>query len=152
MASEKDFLERRLEIIEKRLEQPNEYDVHEKGRFHLRFQNAPTVEWGLIREARLLKKLLVQVQEGKISKALRDWRKYLGEELHSHREFYQPVEDAHDAWLSLPFPTRVDIPEPPLPPDLVVVDAQGLEWIVDDHLLAVLEDVSARLKKWLEEE
>jgi hypothetical protein len=92
---------------------------------------------------------LDQVGEGKVSKALRDWRKKLGSQLHSHREYYLPVEQAHDAWLCLPFPTRVEIPEPPLPPDLVVLDAQGLEWIVDGHLLKVLDDMDARLQKWL---
>jgi hypothetical protein len=98
----------------------------------------------------LLEKLLVQVNEGKISKAISDWRKFLGEKLRLHREHYRQMQVVYEDWLSLPFPTRIEVPEPPLPPDLEILDSQGHEWIVDEQLLAVLDDVSARLKIWIE--
>jgi hypothetical protein len=65
---EREFLERRLKIVEERLEQVSEFDTDDRGRFYLRYQHVPTIEYALVREARLLEKLLAQVPEGKISK------------------------------------------------------------------------------------
>jgi hypothetical protein len=74
----------------------------------------------------------------------------LGEKLRLHREYYRPLQDRHDEWLRLPFPTRIEIPEPLQPPDLEIVDFEGHEWIVDEKLLNVLDDVNTRLKKWVD--
>jgi hypothetical protein len=150
MSFEREFLEQRFKIVDDRLSQVNEFDVDDKGRFYLRYQHAPTIEYALIREARLLEKLLKEIDEGKIAKALSDWRKSLGEKLRSHREYYRPMQEAYDHWCSLPFPTRIQIPEPPHAPELDVTDSQGHEWVVDEQLLLVLDDMNARLKKWNE--
>ena len=69
---EREFLERRLKIVEERLEKVSEFDVDEGGRFYIRYQHVPTKEYALIREARLLEKLLVQVDEEKNIKST--WR------------------------------------------------------------------------------
>jgi hypothetical protein len=76
----------------------------------------------------------------------------LGEKLLKHRVYYRPMQEVYDHWLSLPFPTRIEIPEPPPPPELNIVDSQEHEWIVDEQLLKVIDDVNERLKKWIESE
>jgi hypothetical protein len=58
--------------------------------------------------------------------------------------------EAHERWLRIPFPFRVDIPEPPQPPSLHVTDRHCHEWQVDDILLAVLDDLLVRLDKWMQ--
>ena len=148
MSTEREFLEQRFKIVEERLSQVNEFDTDDKGRFYLRYQHAPYVEYALIREARLLEKLLKEISEGKVAKALTDWHRFLSGKLRSHREYYRPMQEAYDQWSSLPFPTRIQIPEPPRPPELDIVDSQGHEWVVDEQLILVLEDVNARLRKW----
>ena len=150
MPSERDFLQQRLQRIEKHLEQVREFNVDEKGRFYVSYQNIPMRDNSLIREARLLEKLLVQVEEGNISRAISQWRKNLSEKLRLHREHYRPLQEEYDRWLSLPFPIRIDIPEPIEPPDLEIMDSQGREWVIDELLLGVFDDVFMRLKKWLE--
>jgi hypothetical protein len=150
MPPEREFLERRLTIVEERLKHVSNFEVDKNGRFHLQYQPSPFVEYDLIREARLVEKMLVQVEERKISIALVSWRKMLGERLLKHREYYRPMQEAYDHWHSLPFPTRIEIPEPPPPPELNIVDSQGHEWIVDEQLLKVMDDVNERLKKWIE--
>ena len=150
MTPEHEFLERRLAIVEERLKQVSNFEVDGNGRFHLQYQPSPFVEYDLIREARLIEKMLAQVEEGKVSKALNSWRKSLGEKLLKHHEYYRPMQEAHNNWLSLPFPTRIEIPEPPPPPELNIIDLQGHEWIVDEQLLKVIDDVNARLKKWVD--
>ncbi|MBE7435759.1 MAG: hypothetical protein HS100_17720 [Anaerolineales bacterium] len=147
---EREFLERRLPIVEERIKHVSNFEVDKDGRFHLQYQPSPHIEYALIREARLIEKMLVQVEEGKVSNALTSWRKILGEKLLKHREYYRPMQEAYDHWLSLPFPTRIEIPEPPAPPELNIIDSQGSEWIVDEHLLKVIDDVNDRLKKWIE--
>jgi hypothetical protein len=150
MSPEREFLERRQKIVEEGLKHISDFEVDENGRFHLQYQPSPFVEYDLIREARLIEKMLAQVKEGKVSKTLVSWRKALGEQLMKHHEYYHPIQEAYDDWLSLPFPTRIEIPEPPLPPQLNIIDSQGHEWIVDEELLKVIEDVNARLKKWID--
>lgn len=150
MLSEREFLEQRSKIVKERLSQVNEFDVDDKGRFYLRYQHAPTMEYALICESWLLEKLLKEISEGKVAKAINDWRKSLGEKLRLHREYYRPMQETYDHWCSLPFPTRIQIPEPPHPPELDVTDSQGREWVIDEQLLLVLDDLGARLKKWNE--
>ncbi len=145
---EREFLERRLKIVEKRLKEVNAYEIDDEGRFHLCYQNVPTKDYALVREESLLTKLLAQVPEGKVSKTLGNWRKVLGKKLHKHREYYRPMQDEYDRWMRLPFPTRIEIPEPPHPPELEILDYQGMVWFVDDVLLSVLDDLKIRLKKW----
>jgi hypothetical protein len=150
MPPEREFLERRLTIVEERIKHVSNFEVDKNGKFHLQYQPSPFVEYALIREARLIEKMLAQVGEGKISKALASWRKMLGEKLLKHRVYYRPMQEVYDHWLSLPFPTRIEIPEPPPPPELNIVDSQEHEWIVDEQLLKVIDDVNERLKKWIE--
>lgn len=150
MASlEKEFVNRRLQIVEEKLGHPNKYDVDETGGFHHRIEFAPNVEYALIREARILEKLLVEVDEGKIHRALVSWRKILGEEFKKHKEHYHDMQEAHDAWLQYPWPTRIEIPEPLIPPNCEVTDRQGHTWVVDDELLSVFDDILKRLEKWM---
>lgn len=146
---EKEFVNRRLQIIEEKLGYPNKYDVDEKGGLHHRIEVAPNVEYALVREARILEKLSIEVEEGKIQRALISWRQLLGGDLKKHKEHYHDMQEAHNAWRQYPWPTRIDIPEPPIPPDCEVTDRQGHTWVVDDGLLGVFEDVVRRLEKWM---
>ena len=147
--TEKEFVLRRLQIIEEKLGLPNKYEVDESGGFHHRLEVSANVEYALIREARILEKLSVEVEESKIHRALTVWRKLLGEEFKKHKEHYHAMQEAHDAWMKYPWPTRINIPEPPTPPDCEVTDRQGHTWAVDDELLNVFDDVSKRLEKWM---
>lgn len=150
MASlEKEFINRRLQIVEVKLGHPSKYDVDETGGFHHRIEVAPDVEYALIREARILEKLSLEVEEAKIHRALISWRKILGEEFKKHKDYYHDVQEAHDAWLRYPWPTRIEIPEPPIPPNCEVTDRQGHTWVVDDELLNVFDDIAKRLEKWM---
>jgi len=146
---EKEFVSRRLQIVEEKLGHPNKYDVDETGGFHHRLEVAPSVEYALIREARILEKLSLEVEEGKINRALGSWRKVLGEEFKKHKEHYHDMQEAHDTWLQYPWPTRIEIPEPPIPPNCEVTDRQGHTWVVDDELITVFEDILKRLEKWM---
>ena len=148
--SEREFIERRLEIVEKRLKEISEYEIDADGHLRLCYQSVPTRDYALIREENLLKKLNQQVSEKDITKALKSWRKSLGKKLHEHREYYRPLQEEHDRWYRLPFPTRIEIPEPPHPPELEVTDYKGVIWFIDDTLLRVLDDLNERLQKWME--
>ena len=150
MASEeKEFVSRRLQIVEEKLGHPNKYDVDDSGGFHFRIEVSPSIEYALVREARILEKLTTEVKEGKIRHALISWRKSLGGEFKKHKEHYHDMQEAYDAWLQYPWPTRIDIPEPPQPPECEVTDRQGQTWLVDHELLSVFEDVLQRLEKWM---
>ena len=146
---EKEFVLRRLQIVEEKLGLPNKYEVDESGGFHHRLEVSANVEYALIREARILEKLSAEVEEGKIRRALVGWRKLLGEEFKKHKEHYHDMQEAHDAWMKYPWPTRINIPEPPMPPDCEVTDRQGHTWAVDNELLNVFDDMSKRLEKWM---
>lgn len=146
---EKEFVTRRLQIVEEKFGQPNKYDVDETGGFHHKIEVSSNVEYSLIREARILEKLSLEVEEGKIQKALTSWRKRLGEEFKKHREYYREMQEAHDKWMQYPWPTRIEIPEPPMPPECEVTDRLGHTWVVDDELLDVLDDIKMRLEKWM---
>ena len=148
-STEKEFVLRRLQIVEEKLGLPNKYEVDESGGFHHRLEVSANVEYALIREARILEKLSTEVEEGKIQRALIAWRKLLGEEFKKHKEHYRDMQEAHDAWMKYPWPTRINIPEPPTPPDCEVTDRQGHTWSVDDDLLKVFDDVLKRLEKWM---
>lgn len=112
MASlEKEFVNRRLQIVEEKLGYPNKYDVDETGGFHHRIEVAPNIEYALVREARILEKLSLEVEEGKIHHALTSWRKKLGEEFKKHKDYYHDMQEAHDVWLRYPWPTRIEIPD-----------------------------------------
>jgi len=148
-STEKEFVLRRLQIVEEKLRLPNKYEVDESGGFHHRLEVSANVEYALIREARILEKLSIEVEEGKIQHALIIWRKLLGEEFKKHKEHYRDMQEAHDAWIKYPWPTRINIPEPPTPPDCEVTDRQGHTWAVDNDLLKVFDDVLKRLEKWV---
>lgn len=148
-SQEKEFVNRRLKIVEEKLGYPSKYEVDETGGFHHRIEVSPQVEYSLIREARILEKLSLEVEEGKIRRALISWRKLLGEAFKKHKELYHNMQEAHDAWLQYPWPTRIEIPEPPIPPDCEVTDRQGHAWVVDDELLNVFDDITKRFEKWI---
>jgi hypothetical protein len=149
MESEIEFLQRRLEILKETIEQPSKFEIDEKGGFHMLLDTSPHIEHAFIREAHLIQKLLSQAKEGQVTHALSKWRKLLGEKLHAHREFYRPMQEAYDHWLSFPLPTRIEIPEPPHPPELEITDVQGSAWIVDEKLFTVIHDLQTRLEKWM---
>jgi hypothetical protein len=127
----------------------SKYEVDETGGFHHRIEVSSQIEYALIREGRILEKLSLEAEEGNIKCALISWRKLLGEEFRKHKEHYLDMQEAHDAWLQYPWPTRIEIPEPPIPPDCEATDRQGHDWIVDDELLNVFDDVTKRLEKWM---
>ena len=149
LPSEIEFIQRRLEILKETIDRNGQFEIDEKGGFHFRLETSPNVEHAFIREAHLLQKLLSQAKEGQVARALSGWRKLLGEKLRAHRAYFHSMQEAYDHWLNLPFPTRIEIPEPPHPPELEITDAQGNVWIVDEKLSNVIDDLQTRLGKWM---
>jgi len=149
MESEVEFLKQRLQILEQSINTPVDFDKDEKGRFYLRFNVSPSVEHAYIREAHLIEKLLSKAKEGQVDKALAGWHKFLADELRKHHEQYQRMQEKYDEWRSLPFPTRIEIPEPPHPPELELKDTQNDNWIVDERLLDLIKDIRFRLSQWM---
>jgi hypothetical protein len=149
MESEMEFLEKRLQILDRSINTPVNFDKDEKGRFYLRFDISPSIEHAYVREAHLIKKLLLQAKEGQVDKALAGWYKFLSDELRKHHEHYQKMQENYDEWCSLPFPTRIEISEPPHPPELEITDTQNDTWIVDEKLLDLIKDMRLRLSKWM---
>lgn len=152
MASEREFLERRYHIICQQISKINNYDVDAQGNFYLAYQPDPNIDYALLLESWLIQKLLNEVKEGYVQKALVSWRQKLGALWQDHCDYYREVELRYNEWASLPWPIRIRTPEPPQKPDLEVKDVSGSIWVVDPRLLGVLENLCSRLGKWLDYE
>ena len=74
----------------------------------------------------------------------------LSDRYRAHREYYRHLIIAQEEWSRLPWPVRIENPEPPLVPDLIITDQQGCDWIIDDQLILILEDKTVRLQKWMD--
>ena len=152
MPSERAFLRQRLALVECWLANPDhEFIPADKGRVRRRMQPASRLDLTYRREAHLLRKLLAQVREGQVLTTLVAWRCNLGEFLREHRQQYKEMQDAYDDWWQSPRDERGNIPKPPRPPSARYIDADGAPWIIDDRFLALLDDLSERLQKWLGE-
>lgn len=153
MPSDQEFLRQRLALLQEQLAQPaQEFTYAGEERVQRRQQPASRRDTRAHREARLLRKLLVQAREGQVLAALKGWRRQLGQFLLEHRRRYQEMQDAYDAWWQLPVRQRDKTPQPPQPPPARFIDRSGAPWIVDDRFLAVLDDLVERLQKWMVEE
>lgn len=150
-ASERAFLRQRLTLVERWLANPDtsKYDTVERGRVRRSPQPTRWQEVTYRREARLLGKLLARAREGQALTSLKAWRRHLGEYLRRHRQRYRAMQDAYDAWWRLPQAERGGVPRLPKPPSARSQDYEGAPWIVDDRLLALLDDLAERLQKWL---
>jgi hypothetical protein len=152
MALERDFLKLRYQIICKRMAQANEYDLDAQGNFYMTCQPDPNLDYNLVLEQWLIEKLLREVKEGSIQRALTSWHKQLSTKWHEHSIYYRKIAMAYDQWTRLPWALRMETPEPPHPPDLEIKDTNGDNWVVDPRLLDVLKDINTRLEKWLEDD
>jgi hypothetical protein len=103
------------------------------------------------REARLLRKLLAKVPEGRVLETLIGWRRQLGEFLANHRQRYREQQRAYDDWWRLPPHQRENMPQPQKPPSPRYIDRDGAPWIIDDRFLNLLDDLIERLQKGLNE-
>jgi hypothetical protein len=153
MASEHAFLRQRLALVECWLADPDHrhFVPAKKGRVRRRTRPVSRQDLTYKREARLLRKLLARTREGQVLKTLRAWRSDLGAFLRKHRQHYKEMQDQYDAWWRLPWHERHRVPRPSRPPAARYVDVDGAPWIVDDRLLALLDDLIERLQKWLDE-
>ena len=149
MTSEREFLEQRYQIICQRMAQPNKYDVDAQGRFYITYQPDTNLDYAMMLEGWLIEKLLNEVEEGRVQKALVSWHKKLYELWCEHCNYYRDMKMAYNEWASLPWSFRQEIPEPPQPPELEVKDLKGSIWVVDQRILDVLLDMQTRLTKWL---
>lgn len=155
--AEREFVSHRLRIVAAELNRPTRLDVDGTRRTvdrdpdgveRFRVEVTARQELALVREARILEKLTQEVPEGAISRALLSWRKLLGMRLAAHNGKYAKMQEAYDAWMQLPFPIRIDVPEPPQPPECEVVDRHGNSWVVDYLLLNVFDDLVRRIERW----
>jgi hypothetical protein len=151
MASEHAFLRQRLALVEQWLADPPREFVP-AGRCRVRRRTRPSRRQDLTyrREARLLRKLLERTRDGQVLNTLKAWRSQLGEFLREHRRQYKGMQDIYDAWWQLPRDERWNVPKPPRPPPARYIDYDGAPWIIDDRLLALLDDLVLRLQKWLD--
>lgn len=153
MASEHAFLRQRLALVERWLANPAsfKYVAAKRGRVRRRVRPARWQEVTYRREARLLSKLLARASEGQVLAALKAWRRHLGRFLREHRQRYKEMQDAYDARWQLPWAARESAPRSPKPPPARYTDYEGAPWIIDDRLLALLDDLIERLQKWIGE-
>ena len=137
MAKEKEFITKRFNIVKASLQTPTT-GLNRKDRAQLR------------REYRLLGKILDEVVEGQVLRTLESWRGYLGQELARHKAAHRAEQETYDNWWRLPYRQRRTIPKPrPPAPGVEVTDKQGYVWVVDDRYLAMMDDLTARLHRWL---
>ena len=150
MSTDIEFLRQRLILVERELAQPNA-NQHQVRR---PVRQADPVRRNIAyrREARLLQKLLDQARPGSVLHALTAWRQTLGQFAEKHRTKHKEVFRAYDEWLELPPHVRGRSAAPPKLPAPRFIDHDGAPWIVDDGLLAVVDDLIERLQKWLEED
>lgn len=134
MASEKEFVQQRFQIVTERLDDPNA-QIERVDRIQLQ------------RERRLFGKLLAAVPEGKVLQTLKQWRQYLGESLLDHKQNRRKQKINYHAWKRK---RRKGDPKP----DLIsvgakVTDKSGYTWVIDDRYLAMMDDSLTRLERWL---
>ena len=146
---EREFLHRRLAIVERNLARPSDYVYDGDSRGHLRRPSETGKNITLERERRLLFKLLDKVPEGRVVTTLVEWRKEFGKKWQAHRQNHSEMQEAYDTWWQLPFYRRVRVPQPPRPPSLRITDHKGHVWIIDDRYLGMVDDLVERLNKWL---
>jgi hypothetical protein len=78
IVSECEFLKRRYEYVCKRMEHVNPYELDAQGYYHLAYQPHNDIDFNLYLEKWLIEKLLEQIPEGQVMKALASWQKTLG--------------------------------------------------------------------------
>jgi hypothetical protein len=148
MFSDIEFLRQRLARVQRELAQPsaNQLEVRRSVR------QSDLVRRNIAnrREARLLQKLLDRARSGSVLHMLTAWRQTLGQFAKDHRTKHKEAIRAHDEWCELPRHVQVQVTAPPKPPAPRYVDPDGAPWIVDDGLLALVDDLIERLQKWLE--
>jgi len=150
MPSDIEFLRQRLALVERELAQPNE--IQRQGRGPICHSDLVHREIAYRREARLLQKLLAKARPGSVLHMLTAWRQTLGQFAKNHRTEHKEAIRAYDEWSELPHHIRVRVTAPPKPPTPRYFDHNGAPWIVDDGLMAVVDGLTERLQKWLEED
>lgn len=137
MPKEREFVQERFRIVKEQLDDPDAV-IEPEDRKRLE------------REHRLLGKLLAEVEEGQVKRALELWRVKFGESLAGHRALHREQQQTYDNWLALPWSKREHTPKPE-PPSLgiEITDKSGYVWVIDDRYLLMMDDLIARLKKWL---
>ncbi len=152
MTSDREWLRERLKLVEEWLANPDrEFEYEGEGRGRRRTRPSSRRDTMRHREARLLRKLLAKVPEGRVLETLIGWRRQLGEFLANHRQRYREQQRAYDDWWRLPPHQRENMPQPQKPPSPRYIDRDGAPWIIDDRFLNLLDDLIERLQKGLNE-
>lgn len=139
MVSEREFAQARFHIVKERLEDRSA-DIERLDRIQLQ------------REYRLLGKVLHEVKEGHVLRALKQWRTNFGQALAQHKAAHRAQQEAYDSWWRLS-PDKRSQTSKPEPPSLgVQVTSQDEQvFVIDDRYLAMMDDLIARLEKWLDD-
>ena len=149
MSSDIEFLRQRLALVEQQIAHPSPYQSQGQDKGRLRYAYHTRQNTTYQREARLLRKLLARARPGHVLQLLTLWRQQLGQFTVDYRREHKETIRAYDEWSQLPHHLQVREPEPSRPPAPRYIDHDGAPWIVDDRLLALLDDLIERLHKWL---
>jgi hypothetical protein len=138
MSAELEFIQFRLQIIEEQLNNEN-------------VELEPLMRMRIEREQRLLRRVANELPEGQVLETVVNWRFYLGGLLQDHKLETRAQQRKYDRWLRLSRSQREVTPQPPQPSiGTTSTDANGDTWVIDDRFLAMMDDLIARLRKWLE--
>jgi hypothetical protein len=145
MQSELQFVRERFAIVKERREKIDTLMIeaaHEVDRWEM-----ITVR----REYRLLGKILAEVTEGRVLKALQQWREIHCQKLQAHKLRTRAAQNAADEYWRLPAIEREAAGKPPKNPSIGIKfkDTHGEVWVIDDHYIMMMDRMIEQLQRWL---
>jgi hypothetical protein len=110
--------------------------------------------WEMIiirREYRLLGKILAEVHEGCVLKALQQWREKHCQKLQVHKLRTRGAQNAADKYWRMPAMEREAAGKPPKNPSIgiKIKDAHGEIWVIDDRYIMMMDRIIEQLQRWL---
>lgn len=103
------------------------------------------------REYRLLGKILTELPEGSVLRALQQWRERHCQKLLIHKRRTREAQNAADDYWRLPTNKREAAGRPPSNPSVGIElkDAHGEIWVIDDRYIIMMDRMIEQLQRWL---
>jgi len=135
MQSELDFARKRFAIVKERRDRIDEMMVDTAHLVNRKEMIA------VRREYRLLGKILAEVPEGSVLRALQQWRERHCHELQAHKRRTRAAQNAADDYWRLPAIERETAGKPPQNPSvgIKITDAHGEIWVIDDRYIMMMD-------------